>query len=82
MPNQLLTHEQLKDRAIEQATAGDIIGARQTIRGMVDRGYQHDAWIAILGIQTDRGDVQGVKETIVACPDHSLLRGLWYHARD
>jgi hypothetical protein len=79
MPNQPLTDEQLKDRAIEQASAGDFIGARQTTRGIIDREYLRQAWLEILGIQTDRGDVQGIKETIVACPDHSLLRCLWYH---
>jgi hypothetical protein len=78
MPNQPLTDEQLKDRVVEQASAGDFIGARQTIRGIDGKGHQHDAWIAILGIQMDRRDVQGIKETIVACTDHSLLHCLWY----
>ena len=72
------TDKHLEDCAIKQATVGDIIGARQTLRGIVDKGCQHDAWIAILGIQMDRRDVQGIKETIVACPDHSILRCLWY----
>lgn len=73
MADQALTDETLKDRAIRQAVAGNVTGARQTIERMVDRRYLRDVWGAILCIQKDCGDVQGVKETIVSCPDKSLL---------
>ena len=62
MPDRSQTDEELKDRAIEQALTGNIIiGGRQTVGGIVDRGYLGEAWKAILFIQTDRGDVHGVK---------------------
>lgn len=67
------TDETLKDRAVRQAFAGNVNGARQTIGRMVDRKYLRDVWGAILCINKDHGDVQGVKETIVSCPDKSLL---------
>jgi len=79
MQNPSLVDENLRNRVIEQAVAGDVIGARQTISEMVDPRYQREAWMAILGIQSDRKDVQGIKETIVACPDHSLLHCISYH---
>ncbi len=79
MQNPSLVDENLRNRVIEQAVAGDVIGARQTISEMVDPRYQREAWFAILGIQSDRKDVQGIKDTIVACPDHSLLRCMSYH---
>ncbi len=79
MQNPSLVDENLKNRIIEQALAGDVIGARQTIREMVDPRYQREAWIAILGIQSDRMDVEGIKETIVACTDDSLLHCISYH---
>ena len=78
MSDQALTDETLKDRAIRQAFAGNVNGARQTIGSMVDRRYLRDVWGAILCIQKDRGDVQGVKDTIVSCPDESLLSGHEY----
>ena len=68
-----LTDEKLKDRAIEQALAGDFIEARHTIERMVDRRYLREAWQSILSFQRNYGDVQDVKETIVSCPDDSLL---------
>jgi hypothetical protein len=73
MSDQALTDETLKERAIRQALAGNVTGARQTIEKMVDRRYLRDVWWAILCMQKDRGDVEGVKETIVSCPDKSLL---------
>ena len=78
MRNPSLVDENLKNRVIEQALAGDVIGARQTISEMGNPRYQREAWIAILGIQRNRKDVQGIKDTIVACPDHSLLHCIWY----
>ena len=73
MPDHLVPDEGLRDRTIGQALAGDISGARQTIGGMADRRYVSEAWRAILTIQTYRGDVEGVEETIISCPDNSLL---------
>ena len=73
MSDQALTDETLKDRAIRQAFAGNVNGARQTIGRMVDRRYLREVWGAILCMQKDRGDVEGVKDTIVSCPDQSLL---------
>ena len=78
MPDQSLTDEKLKARVIEQAFKGDFIGARRIVGGIVDRGHLSKAWRAILYIQRDHQDVQGVKETIVSCPDHSLLYGHEY----
>ena len=79
MRNPSLVDENLKNCVIEQALAGDVIGARQTISEMGNPRYQREAWIAILGIQRNRKDVQGIKDTIVACPDHSLLHCISYH---
>jgi hypothetical protein len=73
MSDQTLTDETLKDHAIRQVFAGNVSGARQTIERMVDRRYLRDVWWAILCMQKDCGDVEGVKETIVSCPDKSLL---------
>lgn len=79
MPDQPLTDERLRDHAFEQATLGDIIGARQTASKMIDRKYLREAWIAILGKQMDLGDLQGVKETIAAFSNDCdwLLSGHW-----
>lgn len=78
MSDQLLSDETLKNRAIELAVAGNIIEARHTVRRIVDRKCLGDAWKAILSIQGDREDVQGVKDTIIACSDRSLLYGHTY----
>ena len=75
MPDQPLTDERLRDHAFEQAKAGDIIGARQTVSKMIDRKYLREAWIEILHNQMRLGDLQGVKKTIASFPDNSLLRG-------
>lgn len=78
MPTPSPADEQLKNRVIEHARAGDYDCARQTIRDIVARKYLREAWLGILYIQMDRKDVQGIKETIAACPDHSLLTGHSY----
>jgi hypothetical protein len=72
------TDEQLKNRVIEQAWAGDYNCARQTTRDIVARKHLREAWLGILCIQKDRKDLQGIKETIAACPDDSLLRSHSY----
>jgi len=78
MPTQTPTDEQLKDQAIRQALSGDTIGARETISAVVDRRYLRDAWQMMLFIESERGNVQAVKDTIVSCPDRSLLASHFY----
>ncbi|UVT18979.1 MAG: hypothetical protein H8K03_14330 [Nitrospira sp.] len=78
MPTQTLTDEQLKNHAIRQALAGDTVGARHTVSGMVDRRYLREVWQMMLFIQSERGDVQAVKDTILSCPDPSLLASHFY----
>ena len=78
MPTQTPTDEQLKDQAIRQALSGDTIGARETISGVVDRRYLRDAWQMMLFIESERGNVEAVKDTIVSCPDRSLLASHFY----
>ena len=43
MPTHTPTDEQLKDQAIRQALSGDTLGARETVRRVVDRRYLRDA---------------------------------------
>lgn len=78
MPTQTLTDEQLKSQAIRQALAGDAAGARQTANEIVDRRYLREAWQMLLFVESERGNVQAVKETIVSCPDSSLLASHFY----
>ncbi len=73
MPDFFRPDEALRNQVIDQALAGDFLGARQTTAHMITRQYLIDAWSAILAIQRDRGDVQGTKDTIVSCPDPSFL---------
>ena len=78
MPTQTLTDEQLKDQAIRRALAGDIERARQTANEIVDRRYLREAWQMLLFVESERGNVQAVKDTIVSCPDPSLLASHFY----
>lgn len=78
MPTQTLTGEQLKDQAIRQALAGDAAGARQTASEIVDRRYLRETWQMMLFVESERGNVQAVKDIIVSCPDPSLLAGHFY----
>lgn len=78
MQTQTLTDEQLKDQAIRRALAGDIEGARQTANEIVDRRYLREAWQMLLFVESERGNVQAVKDTIVSCPDPSLLASHFY----
>jgi len=78
MPTQTLTDEQLKDRAMRQALAGDTAGARQTANEIADKRYLREAWQMMLFIESERGNVEAVKDTIVSCPDPSLLTGHFY----
>jgi len=78
MPTQILTEEQLKNQAIQQALAGDAVGARQTVSGMADRRYLREAWQMMLFVESERGNVQAVKDIIVSCPDSSLLASHFY----
>lgn len=73
-PGPFPTEEQLKDYTINQALAGDTTGARQSVSGIANRSYLREAWQTILFVEAGHRDVQGVKDTIVSCPDQSLLR--------
>lgn len=81
MPDQPLTDKRLRDHAFEQADAGNIIRARQTVSKMIDRQYLREAWIRILGKQMDLGDLEGVKKTIASFSNDCgwLLRGHLVH---
>ena len=78
MPTQTPTDAQLKDQAIRQALAGDTAGARQTVNEIVDKRYLREAWQVMLFVVSERGNVQAVKDTIVSCPDPSLLASHFY----
>lgn len=77
-PDQFSTEEQLKDYTINQALTGDTTGARQSVQGIANGAYLREAWQTILFLEASSRDVQGVKDTIVSCPDHSLLKGHAY----
>lgn len=78
MPTHTPTDEQLKDQAIRQALSGDTVGAQQTAKEIVDRRYLRDTWQMMLFVESERGNVQAVKDTIVSCPDQSLLASHFY----
>jgi len=78
MPTQTLTDEQLKNQAIRQALAGDVAGARLTANEIVDKRYLREAWQMMLFVESERGNTQAVKDTIVSCPDPSLLTSHFY----
>ena len=78
MTAQTPTDEQLKDQAIRQALAGDTTEARQTAHEIVDKRYLREAWQMMLFVESERGNVQAVKDTIVSCPDPSLLASHFY----
>lgn len=78
MSTQTPTDEQLKDQAIRQVLAGDTTEARQTANEIVDKRYLREAWQMMLFIESERGNVQAVKDTIVSCPDPSLLASHFY----
>ena len=78
MPTQTPTDEQLKNQAIRQVLAGDTAGARETVKGIVDRRYLREAWQMMLFVESERGNVRAVKDTILSCPDPSLLASHFY----
>src|SRR6185437_5643333 len=78
MPTQTPTDEQLKDQAIRQALVGEAAGARQTANEIVDRRYLREAWQMMLFVESERGNVQAVTDTILSCPDSSLLASHFY----
>jgi hypothetical protein len=78
MPTQVLTEEQLKNQAIRQALAGDAAEARQTVSGIADKRYLREAWQMMLFVESERGNVQAVKDIILSCPDSSLLASHFY----
>jgi len=73
-----LMDEQLKDQAIRQALTGDAAGARQIANEIVDRRHLREAWQMMLFVESERGNVQAVKDTITLCPDPSLLASHFY----
>jgi len=78
MPDRFHPDEALKNEAISQAMEGDFIGARQTGAKIAARQDFLEAWMYILHLQRDRGDVIGIKETILSCPNPSWLQGHSY----
>ena len=66
MPTQVLTEEQLKNQAIRQALAGDAAEARQTVSGIADKRYLREAWQMMLFVESERGNVQAVKDIILS----------------
>ncbi len=78
MPTQTPTDAQLKDQVIRQALAGNTTEARQTANEIVDKRCLREAWQMMLFVESERGNVQAVKDTIVSCPDPSLLASHFY----
>ena len=76
--SQTIADEQLKNQTIRQALAGDAVAARRTANEIVDRRYLREAWQMMLFVESERGNVQAVKDTIVSCPDPSLLASHFY----
>lgn len=87
MPDRFHPDEALKNKAIAEAMEGDVLGARQTAAKIATRQDFWEAWIYILHLQRDRGDVEGIRETILSCPNPSWLQGhsyadlAWHFAR-
>lgn len=78
MPTHTPTDEELKNQVIRQVLAGDTAGARQTAGEIDDRRYLRDAWQMMLFVESERGNVEAVKSTILSCPDPSLLASHFY----
>ncbi|WP_413935890.1 hypothetical protein [Nitrospira sp. BLG_1] len=78
MPTHTPTDEELKNQVIRQVLAGDTAGAQQTANEIVDTRYLRDAWQMMLFVESERGNVQAVKDTILSCPDPSLLASHFY----
>jgi len=78
MPTQTPTDEELKNQVIRQVLAGDTAGAQRTANEIVGTRYLRDAWQMMLFVESERGNVQAVKNTILSCPDPSLLASHFY----
>ncbi|MBX3326593.1 MAG: hypothetical protein U0223_17020 [Nitrospira sp.] len=78
MPTHTPTDEELKNQVIRQVLAGDTAGAQQTANEIADHRYLRDAWQMMLFVESERGNVQAVKNTILSCPDPSLLASHFY----
>ncbi len=78
MPTHTPTDEELKNQVIRQALAGDTAGAQQTANEITDARYLRDAWQMMLFVESERGNVRAVKNTILSCPDPSLLASHFY----
>ncbi len=78
MPTHTPTDEELKNQVIRQVLAGDTAGAQQTANEIADTRHLRDAWQMMLFVESERGNVQAVKRTILSCPDPSLLASHFY----
>ena len=78
LPDRFHPDEALKNEVVAQAMEGNFTGARQTAAKIAARQEFWEAWISILYLQRDRGDVEGIKETILSCPNPSWLQGHSY----
>ena len=78
MQTQTPTDEQLKNQVLRQTLVGDTAGARQTASEIGDRRYLREAWQMMLFVESERGNVQAVKDTILSCPDPSFLASHFY----
>ncbi len=78
MPTHTPTDEELKNQVIRQVLVGDTAGAQQTANEIADTRYLRDAWQMMLFVESERGNVQAVKRTILSCPDPSLLASHFY----
>lgn len=78
MPTHTPTDEELKNQVIRQALAGDTEGAQQTASDIADPRHLRDAWQMMLFVESERGNVQALKKTILSCPDPSLLASHFY----
>jgi hypothetical protein len=78
MPTHTPTDEELKNQVIKQTLAGNTVGARQTAGEIADKRYLRDAWQMMLFVESERGNVQAVRDTILSCPDPSLLASHFY----
>ena len=78
IPTHTPTDEELKNQVIRQVLAGDTAGAQQTANEIADTRHLRDAWQMMLFVESERGNVQALKHTILSCPDPALLASHFY----
>ena len=78
IPAHTPTDEELKNQVIRQVLAGDTAGAQQTANEIADTRQLRDAWQMMLFVESERGNVQALKHTILSCPDPALLASHFY----